>query len=100
VYTATSGGANMAGLTTIGVWSGTTDQFLVARTNQGSGTGNRLLRYDAGTGRFAQAPGNANFSSVASTSAGVLAVEEHVDDHDGLSAVESLGTPAFHAGTK
>lgn len=99
-YTATSGGANMAGLTTIGLWTGAPDTFLVARTNQGSGSGNRLLRYDAIRGRFSAATGNANFSSVASTDAGVLATEDHVDDHDGLSAVESLGQPAFHAGSK
>lgn len=58
IYTARSGGANFANVTRPS-WSGVTGTSLYfARTNQGSGTGNRFLRWSPRTGRFAYAAGD------------------------------------------
>lgn len=64
VYTARSGGANYADLTDL---SGTDDgRFLTwARTNLGSGRGNRLIRYSFASGRLAYAQGRSTIGSTA-----------------------------------
>ncbi len=64
VYTATSGGANAAGITKP---SFTEDErrFVWARTNLGSGTGNRVVRYTLRTSRLSYAPGSGRYATTA-----------------------------------
>jgi len=64
VYTATSGGANAAGVTGISV---TEDlrAFTWARTNNGSGAGNRLVRYTISSARLSYALGSSRYVSTA-----------------------------------
>jgi hypothetical protein len=78
VYTATSGGANAAGVTGISL---TEDlrAFTWARTNNGSGAGNRLVRYTVGTGRLEYALGSSRYVSTAWAGA-ALGMAVTVDD--------------------
>lgn len=64
VYTATSGGANAADVTepTFSLDGGT---IYFARTNTGSGVGNRLIRYRIGSKRFAYEASTAHVQSSA-----------------------------------
>jgi hypothetical protein len=64
VYRATSGGANFANIAGLSL-SDTAASFMWARTNQGSGTGNRLIRYRIDTGRLAYARGSSRWTSTA-----------------------------------
>lgn len=64
VYHATSGGANDAGVTRP-TYGDDFDGFLWARTNQGSGRGNRLVRYRLATGRLSYAQGSPRYASTA-----------------------------------
>jgi hypothetical protein len=64
VYRARSGGANFANVTGPSL-SDTASSFMWARTNQGSGTGNRLIRYGINTGRLAYAVGSSRWTSTA-----------------------------------
>jgi hypothetical protein len=64
VYRATSGGANFANVTGPSL-SDTASSFMWARTNQGSGTGNRLIRYGINTGRLSYAVGSSRWTSTA-----------------------------------
>jgi len=64
VYTATSGGANAAHITRPSL---TDDQkaFVFARTNTGSGSGNRIVRYDIASGTLSFAPGSSRYFATA-----------------------------------
>lgn len=62
VYTARSGGANFANVTRPSV-SADLKSFVFARTNTGSGTGNRVVRYTIATGRLAYAQGSPHWFS-------------------------------------
>jgi hypothetical protein len=64
VYRARSGGANAAGIAGLSL-SDSAASFMWARTNQGSGTGNRLIRYSINTGRLAYALGSSRWTSTA-----------------------------------
>jgi hypothetical protein len=64
VYRATSGGANSAGVTKP-AYGGDFNGFLWARTNLGSGTGNRLVRYELRSSRLSYAQGSSRWSSTA-----------------------------------
>jgi hypothetical protein len=64
VYRATSGGANFANIAGLSL-SDTASSFMWARTNQGSGTGNRLIRYGINTGKLAYAQGSSRWASTA-----------------------------------
>jgi hypothetical protein len=64
VYTARSGGANFANIAGLSV-SDTGASFMWARTNQGSGAGNRLVRYSVNTRRLAFALGSSRWTSSA-----------------------------------
>lgn len=60
VYHARSGGANVANVTGPSL-SDTAASFMWARTNLGSGTGNRIVRYSIHTGRLAYALGSPRY---------------------------------------
>ena len=62
VYVARSGGANFANLTDLSITDDLT-AFTWARTNQGSNTGNRLVRYMTRTRRLTFAPGSSRYVS-------------------------------------
>jgi hypothetical protein len=64
VYRATSGGANAADVTRP-AYIASPEGFLWARTNTGSGTGNRLVRYTLSGAKFAYAQGTPFFNSTA-----------------------------------
>jgi hypothetical protein len=64
VYRATSGGANFAGVTKP-AYGGDFNGFVWARTNLGSGTGNRLVRYEPRGSRLSYAQGSSRWSSTA-----------------------------------
>jgi hypothetical protein len=64
VYTARSGGANDASIAGLSL-SDTAASFLWARTNLGSGTGNRIVRYTISSGRLAYALGSSRYASSA-----------------------------------
>jgi hypothetical protein len=98
VYRATSGGANFANITNIALASDDLHAFVWGRTNEGSGAGNRIVRYDAGAGRLSYAAGSPRYRNVADAGgdAGIVAVEE--TDGGGAtteSAVRQLGPLDF-----
>ncbi|HEX7298642.1 MAG TPA: hypothetical protein VF257_06525 [Solirubrobacteraceae bacterium] len=62
VYRATSGGANFAGITKPG-YGQDLDGFVWARTNLGSGTGNRFVRYQLRGSRLSYAQGSPRYNS-------------------------------------
>ena len=62
VYEARSGGANAARVTDPSL-SQTARSFLWARTNSGSGTGNRIIRYGIASREFAYAQGSSRWTS-------------------------------------
>jgi hypothetical protein len=64
VYTARSGGANAANIAGLSL-SDTAGSFMWARTNLGSGTGNRVVRYTISSGRLAYALGSSRWQSSA-----------------------------------
>lgn len=64
VYTARSGGANAAGVTRPTMTAGGR-AFVWARTNQGSGQGNRIVRYTLRTSRLSYAQGSPRIASTA-----------------------------------
>ena len=69
-YTARSGGANAANIAGLSA-SDTLKSFIWARTNQGSGTGNRLVRLTVSSGQLTYAAGSARYVSSAWASAGL-----------------------------
>src|SRR3954447_9506349 len=64
VYHARSGGANFANVTGPSL-SDTAVSFFWARTNQGSGTGNRIVRYSITTGKLSYALGSSRYQYAA-----------------------------------
>jgi len=64
VYRARSGALNAASIAGLSL-SDTASSFMWARTNQGSGAGNRLIRYGINTGRLSYALGSARWTSTA-----------------------------------
>lgn len=62
VYTARSGGANQANVTKPS-FSDDFKSFVWARTNNGSGTGNRIIKYTMRTGKLSYAQGNSRYAS-------------------------------------
>jgi hypothetical protein len=64
VYRARSGGANFANIAGLSL-SDTAAAFMWARTNVGSGAGNRIVRYSISTGRLSYALGSARYASSA-----------------------------------
>ena len=62
VYEARSGGANSARVTDPSL-SDTTRSFIWARTNNGSGTGNRIIRYGIASRTFAYGQGSSRWTS-------------------------------------
>ena len=73
VYRAVSGGANFANITRP-TWMAEPAGFFWARTNQGSGRGNRLIRYTLRGSRLSYAKGSAMLNSTAWAGAGLGAV--------------------------
>jgi hypothetical protein len=75
VYRARSGGANAANITGISL-SDTAASFMWGRTNNGSETGNRIVRYTISSGRLAYAVGSRlyQYTAWASQSLGIAAV--------------------------
>jgi len=64
VYRARSGGANFANVTGPSL-SDTAVSFMWARTNEGSGTGNRVVRYSITTGKLSYARGSPRYAATA-----------------------------------
>jgi hypothetical protein len=64
VYRSRSGGANAASIAGLSL-SDTAASFLWARTNLGSGAGNRIVRYSISSGRLAYALGSSRYQSSA-----------------------------------
>jgi hypothetical protein len=64
VYRATSGGANFASVTKP-AYDGDSNAFVWARTNLGSGTGNRIVRYTLPGSRLSYAQGSSGYNSTA-----------------------------------
>ena len=62
VYKATSGGANYANVTKPS-YAAEPEAFVWARTNMGSGSGNRFVRYTLGDGKLGYGPGNVRYNS-------------------------------------
>jgi hypothetical protein len=77
VYRAKSGGANFANITGPSL-SDTAASFFWARTNQGSGTGNRVVRYTIKDGKLAYALGSSRwqYTSWASQALGMAVVND------------------------
>jgi hypothetical protein len=99
VYRAVSGGANFANVTNLTLEEGNRHVFLWARTNNGSGAGNRIVRYAAaGGGHFTYAIGSSFDRSIGSAGGalGIVAVRENLGAGSGHSVL-ALGAPAFDA---
>jgi hypothetical protein len=64
VYRARSGGANFANVIGPSL-SDTAASFMWVRTNNGSGTGNRIVRYTISSGKLAYALGSSRYTSAA-----------------------------------
>jgi hypothetical protein len=99
VYRAVSGGANFANVTNLTLEAGNRHVFLWARTNTGSGAGNRIVRYAAaGGGHFTYAIGSSFYRSIGSAGGtlGIVAVKENLGAGSGHSVL-ALGAPAFDA---
>jgi hypothetical protein len=62
VYRASSGGANFAGITKP-AYDAELSGFMWARTNLGSGTGNRLVRYELARSKLTYAQGSPRYNS-------------------------------------
>jgi hypothetical protein len=62
IYQARSGGANAADVTR-GSWNDRGSELYFARTNEGSGRGNRYVRWSASTGKFSYARGTSRAQS-------------------------------------
>jgi hypothetical protein len=63
VYRATSGGANFASITEP-AYDADANAFVWARKNLGSGTGNRIVRYELTGSRLGYAPGSPRYNSI------------------------------------
>jgi hypothetical protein len=99
VYKAVSGGANESVVTNLVLDPTNRHVFLWARTNNGSGQGNRIVRYAAaGAGSFTYALGSNLYTSIASAGGalGIVAVKEGTSVGAGTSVL-SLGSPPFDA---
>ena len=107
VYRARSGGANSAGIAGLSL-SDSAASFMWARTNLGSGTGNRVVRYSIGSGRLAYALGSSRYvsSAWASQALGLAVVVDptstgtctaNVNDTTGRCTVELTGRLSFTA---
>jgi hypothetical protein len=95
-YKAISGGANFANITNLSVTDADLHAFVFARTNNGSGAGNRIVRYDDGARRLTYAAGSPRYRSLAWVGGDVgtiAAVSESGDESS--SSVLTFGLPAF-----
>jgi hypothetical protein len=92
VYKATSGGANMAGVTRP-TYDAELNGFMWARTNIGSGTGNRLVRYQLPGSKLTYAQGSPRYNSTA-WAGGQLgaATSSSLDASDSPGACDDAGT--------
>ncbi len=73
VYRAVSGGSNYARVTKP-TYAAAPAAFVWARTNLGSGSGNRLIRYTVGDSKLAYAPGSVRYNTTAWVSEALGAV--------------------------
>jgi hypothetical protein len=91
VYRATSGGANFAGITKP-AYSADFNGFLWARTNLGSGTGNRLVRYQLTGSKLSYAQGSPRYNSTSWASPQLgAATSSSLDGSDSPGACEDAG---------
>jgi hypothetical protein len=91
VYRATSGGANFAGITKP-AYSADFNGFLWARTNLGSGTGNRLVRYQLTGSKLSYAQGSPRYNSTSWASLQLgAATSSSLDGSDSPGACEDAG---------
>jgi hypothetical protein len=92
VYKATSGGANMAGVTRP-TYDDQLNGFVWARTNIGSGTGNRLVRYQLPGSKLTYAQGSPRYNSTAWAGEQLgAATSSSLDAGDSPGACDDAGT--------
>jgi hypothetical protein len=91
VYRSTSGGANAASIAGLSL-SDTAASFMWARTNLGSGTGNRIVRYTIHTGKLAYALGSPQYQSTAWASQ-ALGMAVVVDPSSTGTCSDNINTP-------
>ena len=98
VYQAVSGGANEADIWGLSLATDNLHAFVWARTNDGSGQGNRIVRYDDGARRLTYALGSSRYRSVgdAGGDTGIVVSSENVAGAQ-TSAVVQLGRLEFRA---
>jgi hypothetical protein len=92
VYKATSGGANFAGVTRP-TYDSELNGFLWARKNLGSGTGNRLVRYQLPGSKLTYAQGSPRYNSTAWAGDTLgAATASTLDGGDGRNSCDDAGT--------
>lgn len=92
VYRAASGGANFANVTKP-VYAAEPQGFLWARTNMGSGRGNRLVRYTLADSKLAVTAGSAHYNTMAWASEALGAVTSgSLDGSESQGACTDAGT--------
>jgi hypothetical protein len=91
VYTATSGGANFASVT-MPTYDDALNGFMWARKNLGSGTGNRLVRYQLPGSKLTYAQGSPRYNSTAWAGDQLgAATSSSVDGGDGRNSCDDAG---------
>jgi hypothetical protein len=91
VYRATSGGANAAGVTRP-AYDAEANAFVWARTNLGSGTGNRVVRYTLPGSKLSYAQGSPRYNSTSWAGAQLgAATASSLDAGDSLGACDDAG---------
>jgi hypothetical protein len=91
VYRATSGGANLANVTKPGYGS-EFNGFVWARTNLGSSTGNRIVRYQLTGSRLSYAQGSPRYNATAWAGAQLgAATSSSLDGGDNAGACDDAG---------
>jgi hypothetical protein len=91
VYRATSGGANEAGVTRP-AYDADANAFVWARTNLGSGTGNRIVRYTLPGSKFSYAQGSPRYNSTSWAGAQLgAATASSLDAGDSPGACDDAG---------
>jgi hypothetical protein len=91
VYRATSGGANFAGVTKPG-YGAEFNGFVWARTNLGSSTGNRFVRYQLSGSKLSYAQGSPRFNSTSWAGPQLgAATSSSLDGSDSTGACDDAG---------
>ena len=91
IYRASSGGANFAGVTRP-TYDADDNAFVWARTNLGSGTGNRIVRYTLPGSKLSYAQGSPRYNSTAWAGPQLgAATSSSLDGGDGVNSCDDAG---------